>query len=208
MSTPDTVTLADPALSPKDKPLGGPRSSGKRGKAGSKAVSRRQARAEWAFVAPFTLAFILVFLIPIGVAIKQSFTRKVPAGGGAFGGGDLVDSFVGLENYKYVITNERFWDGIGRVVLYTLFQIPVMIIMALALALALVLALLIDALIIKRVAIFRLSNFLPYAIPGIVAAMVSLYLYTPEISPLVKGLAVGLGRRFSQGIERGRVAHA
>ena len=87
MSTPDTVTLADPALSPKDKPLGGPRSSGKRGKAGSKAVSRRQARAGWAFVAPFTLAFILVFLIPIGVAIKQSFTRKVPAGGGAFGGG-------------------------------------------------------------------------------------------------------------------------
>ena len=105
MSTPDTVTLADPALSPKDKPLGGPRSSGKRGKAGSKAVSRRQARAGWAFVAPFTLAFILVFLIPIGVAIKQSFTRKVPAGGGAFSGGDLVDSFVGLENYKYVITN-------------------------------------------------------------------------------------------------------
>ena len=201
MSTPDTVTLADPALSPKDKPLGGPRSSGKRGKAGSKAVSRRQARAGWAFVAPFTLAFILVFLIPIGVAIKQSCTRKVPAGGGAFGGGDLVDSFVGLENYKYVITNERFWDGIGRVVLYALFQIPVMIIMAL------VLALLIDALIIKRVAIFRLGNFLPYAIPGIVAAMVWLYLYTPEISPLVKGLAVGLGRRFSQGIERGRFTH-
>ena len=73
---------------------------------------------------------------------------------------------------------------------------------------ALVLALLIDALIIKRVAIFRLGNFLPYAIPGIVAAMVWLYLYTPEISPLVKGLAVGPGRRFSQGIERGRVAHA
>nr|WP_242491679.1 sugar ABC transporter permease [Actinomyces minihominis] len=191
MTIPETVTLVDPALMPQEDP-GGEAKPGKRAaNRGSKAVSRRQARAGWAFVAPFTLAFILVFLIPIGVAIKQSFTRKVPVGGGAFGGGGTVDSFVGFENYAYVITNDSFWSGIGRVVLYALFQIPVMIIMAL------VLALLIDSLVIKRVAIFRLGNFLPYAIPGIVAAMVWLYLYTPEISPLVKGLAdIGINADF------------
>ncbi len=172
--------MVDPKLRPKDKPLGG---SNVRSRSGSAAVSRRQARAGWAFVLPFVVVFTLVFLIPIAVAVRQSFFRKAPSGGGAFGGGDLVDRFVGLENYQYVVTSADFWQGMGRVIIYALIQIPVMIIMAL------ILALLIDSLIIKRVAIFRLGNFLPYAIPGIVAAMVWLYLYTPEISPIVKGLA-------------------
>lgn len=151
-------------------------------KSGSRSVSKRQARAGWAFVTPFFLVFVLVFLIPILVSIRQSFFRKAPSEGGAFGGGELVDTFVGMDNYAYVVTNDRFWAGIGRVVIYALFQIPVMIIGAL------ILALLIDSLVIKRVTVFRLGNFLPYAIPGIVAAMVWLYLYTPEISPIVKGL--------------------
>ncbi len=171
MTIPETAVMVDPQLEKKPK-----------AKDGSRAASKRQARAGWAFVAPFLIVFTLVFLIPIGVAIRQSFFRKLPAQGGAFGGGGLEDNFVGLENFQYVVTNDRFWEGMGRVVIYALFQIPAMIIMAL------VLALLIDSLILKRVGIFRLGNFLPYAIPGVVAAMVWLYLYTPEISPLVKGL--------------------
>lgn len=143
----------------------------------------REARVGWAFVAPFVLAFTLVFLIPIGVSVRQSFYRKLPSEGGVFGGGELVDQFVGGTNYLGVVTSERFWAGMGRVVGYAAFQIPVMILLALGLAL------LIDSFIVKHVTLFRLGNFLPYAIPGIVAAMVWLYLYTPEISPIVKGLA-------------------
>lgn len=151
----------------------------------------REARTGWAFVAPFVLAFTLVFLIPIFVSIRQSFFRKLPSGGGVYGGGELEDTFVGIENYSYVVTNTQFWDGIGRVVVYAAFQIPIMILLALGLAL------LIDSMVIRRVTIFRLGNFLPYAIPGIVAAMVWLYLYTPEISPIVKGLAaIGLDVNF------------
>ncbi|WP_350257959.1 sugar ABC transporter permease [Scrofimicrobium sp. R131] len=151
----------------------------------------RDARVGWAFVAPFALAFVLVFLIPIIVSIRQSFFRQLPSGGGAYGGGELLDTFVGWQNYAEVVGNERFWAGMGRVVLYACFQIPVMILLALGLAL------LIDSFIIKRVGVFRLGNFLPYAIPGIVAAMVWLYLYTPEISPIVKGLeALGMNVDF------------
>lgn len=188
MSIPETVTLVEPELDPDD---GAPGVARGKDKSGSKSVSRRQARAGWAFVLPFVLVFTLVFVIPIVVAIRQSFFRKAPSGGGAFGGGGLVDQFVGLDNFQYVVTNERFWAGIGRVVIYALVQIPVMII------LALVLALLIDSVVVKHVGVFRLGNFLPYAIPGIVAAMVWLYLYTPEISPLVKGLEdIGVNANF------------
>lgn len=148
-----------------------------------RAVQFREARAGWAFTAPFLVAFILVFLIPIIVSVRQSFFKKVPVDSGAYGGGELVDQFAGVENYKWVLTSSTFWTGIGRVVVYAAFQIPFMIILALTLAL------LLDSFIVKRVSIFRLGYFLPYAIPGVVAAMVWLYLYTPEISPIVKLLA-------------------
>ncbi len=152
---------------------------------------KRESRTGWLFALPFFSAFIVVFLIPIVVSAYSSFFKSKPKGGGLFGGGESENVFVGFENYQEVITNGRFWAGIGRVVGYGAFQIPVMIIAALGLAL------LLDSFLTKHVTTYRLGYFLPYAIPGIVAAMVWLYLYTPEISPLVKGLhAIGINIDF------------
>lgn len=145
--------------------------------------SRRETAFGWAFALPFLLSFVVVFLVPICVSIYKSFFKLVPKGEGLFGGGESVNEFVGLLNFQEVVTNERFWAGMGRVIGYALFQIPVMTILALAFAL------LLDSFLVKHVAAYRLGYFLPFAIPGIVAAMIWLYLYTPEISPIVKGLA-------------------
>lgn len=141
---------------------------------------RHDARTGWAFMAPFFIMFLLVFAVPICVAIYQSFFRQVASGGGLYGGGELTNQFVGLDNFVMVITSGDFWTGMGRVVVYAAFQIPFMIISALVLALVL------DSFLIRRVGFFRLTYFLPFAIPGIVAAMVWLYIYTPELSPIVK----------------------
>ncbi|MDO5729429.1 MAG: sugar ABC transporter permease [Actinomycetaceae bacterium] len=140
---------------------------------------------------PFALAFILVFLIPIFVSIYKSFFKPVSSGGGLYGGGELAPQFVGFENYTDVIGNERFWHGILRVIGYTVFQVPVMIIFALVLALAL------DSFLVRHVTAYRLGYFLPFAIPGIVAAMIWLYLYTPDMSPIVELFrAIGLNVDF------------
>ncbi|MCI6574268.1 MAG: sugar ABC transporter permease [Actinomycetaceae bacterium] len=128
-------------------------------------------------MAPFTLLFILIFVVPILVSIYSSFFKLKATGGGAFGGGEKTNIFVGFENFQYVLTSSDFWTGIGRVILYTLFQVPVMIIAALALAL------LIDSYLVKRVTVFRLGYFLPYAVPGVVAAIIWMYIYTPGVSP-------------------------
>ena len=144
---------------------------------------KRENRTGWAFMAPFGILFALVFILPIIWAIYSSFFRQVTTGGGAYGGGELVDKFVGLQNFQYVITSGNFWAGVGRVVLYTVIQVPVMIIAALALAM------LIDSYIVKHITAFRLSYFLPYAIPGVVASIIWVYLYNGQISPIVKGLA-------------------
>ena len=134
-------------------------------------------------MAPFAIMFALVFILPIFWAIYSSFFRQVTEGGGAYGGGELVNKFVGLENFKYVITSANFWAGTGRVLIYTLIQVPIMIIAALALAM------LIDSFVVKHISGFRLGYFLPYAIPGVVASIIWVYLYNGQISPIVKGLA-------------------
>ena len=146
-------------------------------------AAKREERTGWLFMLPFVLLFLLVFIVPIVYAIYSSFFQQVATGGGAYGGGELVNKFVGLENFQYVITSAAFWAGMGRVLLYTLIQVPIMIISAL------VLAMLIDSLIVKHVSGFRLGYFLPYAIPGVIASIIWVYLYNGQISPIVKGLA-------------------
>ena len=146
-------------------------------------AQKRESRTGWAFMAPFGVMFALVFILPICWAIYSSFFRQVSEGGGAYGGGELVDKFVGLENFKYAVTSEAFWAGVGRVLVYTAIQVPVMIIGALALAM------LLDSFIVKHVTGFRLGYFLPYAIPGVVASIIWVFLYNGQISPIVKGLA-------------------
>lgn len=146
---------------------------------------RKEGLTGWLFMAPFAVLFTLVFLIPVLVSVRAAFFGQEPSGEGLYGGGGLVDVFVGLDNFVMAATNSAFWAGMGRVVLYAAVQIPTMTILALALAL------LLDSFIVRRPGLFRLSFFLPYAVPGIIAAMMWLYLYTPEVSPFLDYLPEG-----------------
>lgn len=143
-----------------------------------KARRRRNAFFGWAFLTPFILFFLVSFLIPIVVSVRSSLFRLTSSGGGLYGGGEKVEKFVGLANFNEVIHNANFWNGIGRVLLFGVFQIPIMIIAALALAL------LLDSLLVRRVGFYRLAYFIPYAVPGIVAALVWMYLYNPTFGPV------------------------
>ncbi|MGO1384294.1 MAG: carbohydrate ABC transporter permease [Arachnia sp.] len=154
----------------------------------------RQARSQmlygWAFAAPFFLLFLLVFAAPIVTSIRSALFRERSVGGGLFGGGERVEVFVGLENLIAVATEPAFWDGIGRVVVFGLFQIPVMI------GLALVLALVLDSFLVRRPGGWRLMYFLPYAIPGLIAAIVWGYLYLPQVSPFADVFGTSSGQPF------------
>lgn len=146
---------------------------------------RREGLTGWMFMLPFAVLFVFVFVIPIAVSVRSSLFTEKPAGGGLYGGGGTVETFAGLDNFITAATNEAFWMGMGRVVLYAAFQIPIMIGAALALAL------LLDSFLVRRPGGFRLAFFLPYAIPGVIAAMMWLYLYTPEVSPFMDYLPAG-----------------
>ncbi|MEV7252862.1 sugar ABC transporter permease [Streptomyces cyaneofuscatus] len=80
-------------------------------------------------------------------------------------------TFVGLDNYKEQLSDPRFWDGVTRVVIFLLIQVPLMMGLALGAALAL------DSARLYAPAIFRLGIFLPYAVPGVVASLLWGYIY-------------------------------
>lgn len=144
-----------------------------------RAVARRRALTPYLFILPFGVLFILFFLLPILYAVYQSLFHFRRTGLGLTG---ATIGFNGLGNYVDVLIDPKFYASIGRMLLYGIVQVPVMLI------LALVLALLLDSAIVRFKAFFRLAFFVPYAVPGIVAALLWGYLYDPELSPVVKGL--------------------
>ncbi|MFE3447862.1 carbohydrate ABC transporter permease [Nonomuraea sp. NPDC059194] len=132
-------------------------------------------RAAAIFLLPFAVLFVVFFLVPIGYAINESF-YQVKRSGLGFGTPERV--FSGLDNFIAVFADGSFVDGVGRLLLFGVVQVPIM------LGLSLVLALLLDSAGARFKRFFRLTYFLPYAVPGVIAAIVWSFLYTPDISPL------------------------
>jgi len=125
------------------------------------------------FIVPFAALFAAFYLLPIGWAIYQSLL--VVERDGTFG--KPVEVFGGLTQYLLVFQNQEFWASVGRVLLFGAVQVPVM------LGAALVLALLLDSPLVKGKKFFRLAFFVPYAVPGVIAAIMWGYLYSPNLSP-------------------------
>lgn len=132
---------------------------------------------------PFVTLFTAVYLVPLGYSVVRSMTRLERSG---LGFGEPTSVFAGFDNYVTVLTSQAFWTGMGRVFIYGAIQVPVMIFLAMGLAL------LLDAAAARWRSAFRLSYFLPYAVPGVVAALLWAYLYVPQLSPIVQ-LAQSLG---------------
>lgn len=125
------------------------------------------------FVLPFGVLFALFFVLPVGYAVVQSL--YVMERTDMFSPAREV--FGGLTQYGYVFSDGPFWRSIGRVLLFGVVQVPVM------LGLALLTALLLDSGLVKAGRFFRLAFFIPYAVPGVVAAIMWGFLYSPNLSP-------------------------
>lgn len=138
---------------------------------------RRRAATPYLFLTPFLIGFVVFVIYPLVYAVNLSLYRTKLVGG---------KSFVGIDNYVKAIGDPVLWTGIRNVLSFGVIQVPVM------LGLALTAALLIDSQIFKRVSIFRLVYFLPFAVPGVVAALVWGYLYGQAFGPVAQ-IARALG---------------
>ena len=126
----------------------------------------------WAFVAPFLVVFLAMIIAPVVYAIGLSLFREQLFGGTVF---------VGLNNYLAVFQDAKFWEALGRVTLFLVVQVPIMLALSLTAALAL------DSARLHGAAFFRIAIFLPYAVPGVVAALIWGFIYGDQF-----GLTAGI----------------
>jgi len=147
------------------------------------AGSPRAGRRSWAglgFVAPFLAVFALVFVAPIAYSVYLSLYRTRLVGG---------TTFVGAQNYADVFADSHFWSSFARVALFLVVQVPIMLLLALGVALA------VDSGRLYGAGAFRLSIFLPYAVPAVVAVLMWGFMYGPQF-----GLVAGLNRTYGLSI--------
>ncbi|MGW2822409.1 carbohydrate ABC transporter permease [Streptomyces sp. NPDC001443] len=132
--------------------------------------------APYAFLLPATILFCLFFALPIGYAVWLSF-RKVHVSGLGLGSGARQEVWAGFRNYTAALTDDELLGGALHVLGYGCIVVPVM------LGLALLFALMLDSDKVRLAPFTRLAIFLPYAIPGVVAALLWGFLYLPDVSP-------------------------
>ncbi|MEW2295347.1 sugar ABC transporter permease [Streptomyces sp. NPDC006743] len=122
----------------------------------------RRSWTGWGFIGPFVAVFALVFLAPIAYSVHLSLFRDRLIGG---------TTFVGLDNYRQALGDADFWAAFGRVSLFLCVQVPIMLGIALLVALAL------DSGRLYGADFFRISVFLPYAVPAVVATLMWGFMY-------------------------------
>ncbi|WP_121609830.1 carbohydrate ABC transporter permease [Mesobacillus foraminis] len=129
------------------------------------------------FIAPYFLLFIVFMLYPLIYSFVLSF--------GNWRAG--VTTFVGLENYRMLLTDPMFWKSLGTTGIILVVQVPVMLI------LATVIATVINSESLKFKGLIRLGFFLPALIDLVTYALVFSLLFNETYGMINQGLkAVGL----------------
>ena len=87
---------------------------------------KRHGFAGFVFTLPFMVLFVALFIAPLIYALYLSLYREQLVGGNAF---------VGLDNYTEGLKDKAFTDGVKRVALFMVVQVPIMLVLALVFAL-------------------------------------------------------------------------
>ncbi|MZG05507.1 sugar ABC transporter permease [Streptomyces sp. SID5614] len=146
---------------------------------GSRRARRPQRLAVSTLLGPFGVLLVAVFVVPTLYAVYLSFFSTSHSG---LGFGNARTAFAGLRNYTAVLSDPSFVRGVGITLLYAVVFIPLVLVGALALAL------LFDSGLIRARQLTQTVLFVPHAVPGIIATVIWLYLYTPGISPVLDAL--------------------
>lgn len=134
---------------------------------GSNMDAKRQ-RWGWFFLAPFAVVFLVFLVGPLIYAFWMSLHTKTLAGG---------ESFTGMANYARAFSDPIFLEGLIRVAKFVVVMVPIQI------AIALTAALVLDTLATQLSKFSRLMIFAPYAIPGMIGALMWGFLYSPRFGP-------------------------
>ncbi|MBF8436263.1 sugar ABC transporter permease [Halanaerobiaceae bacterium Z-7014] len=113
--------------------------------------------APYVFISPFFILFLIFGLFPILYSFFLSFNSWDGIG---------QMSFVGLDNYAYILTDDWFWDSVkSTLIIFALTTIPQHVF-------ALTLAFILNSTYVKLKDFFRTSYFLPYITSAVAIAII------------------------------------
>lgn len=125
------------------------------------------------FLSPFMLLFGVFLIFPIFYSFYLSFFGSPTD----YSLGNL--DFVGLANYKRIMTDFQFWWSLGVTAMYGVFSIP------LGICASLTLALLLDNKLFGK-SFFRSAFFLPNVLDMLVVGVIWTLIYAPKFGALAQ----------------------
>ncbi|MFB6367250.1 carbohydrate ABC transporter permease [Paenibacillus elgii] len=126
---------------------------------------RRETKTFYLFISPWLFGAAVFTLYPILYSLYISFTEY-----------NIISppKWAGLQNYAKMLQDDLFWRGVNTTVLFTIFSVP------LQLLLSLFLALLVNQKIpFKR--FFRTAIYFPSMISGVAMSLVWLWVFNSKI---------------------------
>jgi len=125
--------------------------------AGKRSIRWGDVLAPYLFISPFILAWLTLFIGPAIYSLVLSFFRYKGYG---------TATFLGIQNYKSILTYHVFWTMLGNTVLYWLAHVvPLMVF-------AFLLAVLVRSRLVRWKSFFKPIIFLPNVIAVVASALV------------------------------------
>jgi multiple sugar transport system permease protein len=121
------------------------------------------------FSAPYLVFVIAVFAYPLVFSVWMSFNDYFFAAPGA----DVTHAFVGLDNYRAVLTDPAVWRSFLNVGIFLLINVPLTVVLALVLAYQL-------NRVVHARTFFRVSYYVPYVTASVALVAVWLFLFSRE----------------------------
>ncbi|MVA77667.1 ABC transporter permease subunit [Auraticoccus sp. F435] len=148
----------------KTAPSSPPAAARPRPRPGRSRLQRSNQRWGLLFCSPAILGILLLTVYPVARSFQQSLTTSTMMTDGRF---------VGLQNYRDLLTDGAFWQALGNTVFILGWSLP------LSIAFALVLALLLNMRVRGR-SVYRVLFFLPSIVPLVASAVVWSYVFNPQ----------------------------
>ena len=149
-------------------------------RSGKKGESRlgRSATIPYVFVAPFFVLFAAFILYPVLYSLALSFSE--------WSAGEMT--FVGLDNYRRLLTDGLFLKSLANTALILFVQVPIMIF------LATVIAAVVDSELLRHKTFFRLAFFLPVMVDLVTYSVIFYLIFSERYGVVNQALtAIGLG---------------
>lgn len=131
-------------------------------------LALRNTALGWSFILPNFIGFALLTMVPVVMLFGYAFSSW-----NAFG----KSKFTGLDNFERLIGDGSFWTAFWNTMYYTVFHIPLTLLVSLGLAL------LLNRQMVGR-GVFRTAAFFPYITSIVAIAVVWNMLFSPEYGPI------------------------